>query len=280
MDDDCMKWKSDRRYSLHLLECGQHSLYCMSHRGNEKAAPEPKVVVTPSNKNNENDIPSPLNIPPPLNNDASSSKSPTITSVTELACFHESINEGDTVESFKSVISPGVFVSEMPRPRFCVIMISKESNPNCLVNHVEKLGERVNVTKIQIMRPNSMSKYCSVLDEFGLDSSMLNNLMEVSGSTCAEFVVDCGEDRDREYGDSPTLDVKKRKKSQALAARRKEIFDDSHIPDQAVLRHSARATTCSHWANVNLLSTGDEKVAVGILKQEIIRAAKSEAEAR
>jgi len=34
------------------------------------------------------------------------------------------------------------------------------------------------VTKIQIMRPNSMSKYCSVLDEFGLDSSMLNNLME------------------------------------------------------------------------------------------------------
>ncbi|KAL9859334.1 hypothetical protein AtNW77_Chr1g0046691 [Arabidopsis thaliana] len=240
----------------------------MSRRGNENAAPEPKVVVTPSNKNNENDI------PPPLNNDASSSKSPAITTVTESVGFHETINEGDTVESFKSVISPGVFVSEMPQPRFCEIMISM----------VEKLGEWVNVTKIQIMRPNFMSKYCFVLDEFGMDSSMLNNLIEVfspqvSRSTCAGFVVDCGEDRDHEYGDSPTLYFKKGKKSQALAARRKvsqndndfalvyeEIFDDSHIPDQVVLHHSARATTCGHWANVNLLSTGDENVAEGILK--------------
>lgn len=49
----------------------------------------------------------------------------------------------------------------------------------------------------------------------------------MSGSTCAEFVVDCGEDRDREYGDSPTLDVKKRKKSQALAARRKVSQNDN-----------------------------------------------------
>ncbi|KAG7648894.1 Ribosomal protein L25/Gln-tRNA synthetase anti-codon-binding domain superfamily [Arabidopsis thaliana x Arabidopsis arenosa] len=220
--------------ALHLLECGQHSLYCMSRRGNENAAPEPKVVVTPSNKNNENDI------PPPLNNDASSSKSPAITTVTESVGFHETINEGDTVESFKSVISPGVFVSEMPQPRFCEIMISM----------VEKLGEWVNVTKIQIMRPNFM-----------IFSP------QVSRSTCAGFVVDCGEDRDHEYGDSPTLYFKKGKKSQALAARRKEeIFDDSHIPDQVVLHHSARATTCGHWANVNLLSTGDENVAEGILK--------------
>jgi len=49
----------------------------------------------------------------------------------------------------------------------------------------------------------------------------------VSGSTCARFVVDCGEDRDHEYGDSPTLDFRKGKKSQALAARRKVSQNDN-----------------------------------------------------
>ncbi|CAD5314898.1 unnamed protein product [Arabidopsis thaliana] len=218
----------------------------MSRRGNENAAPEPKVVVTPSNKNNENDI------PPPLNNDASSSKSPAITTVTESVGFHETINEGDTVESFKSVISPGVFVSEMPQPRFCEIMISM----------VEKLGEWVNVTKIQIMRPNFMSKYCFVLDEFGMDSSMLNNLIEVTLKYLQSIVLQYSPLKclDQHVPDLLLIVVK------IGIMNKEEIFDDSHIPDQVVLHHSARATTCGHWANVNLLSTGDENVAEGILK--------------
>lgn len=46
-----------------------------------------------------------------------------------------------------------------------------------MINQVDKFGEWVNVAKIQITKPNTMRKYGTLLDNFGLDS-MLENIME------------------------------------------------------------------------------------------------------
>ncbi|CAL9214821.1 unnamed protein product, partial [Arabidopsis halleri] len=199
--------------------------------------------------------------------------------------FLKAIN-GDTVESFGSVVSvssPGIFVSEMLQPKFYEMMLSK----------VDKFGEWVNVAKIQITKPNTMRKYGTLLDNFGLDS-MLENIMEVFPEVCGlksdsqnGFVVEYGTDRDIDLGfhvdDSEltsNVSLSKHFEGEELYFRGtrckkhdvntdtkpEEMFGDSHTPDQAVLRHGDRATTSGHGVDMILWSRRDAIISEGILK--------------
>ncbi|KFK23712.1 hypothetical protein AALP_AAs61463U000100, partial [Arabis alpina] len=76
----------------------------------------------------------------------------------------------NTEESFRSVIYepyPGVYVFKMLQPRFCEMILSE----------VENFRRCANETKLRIIRPNTMTQYGVVLDDFGLDS-MLEQLIE------------------------------------------------------------------------------------------------------
>ncbi|CAE5959692.1 unnamed protein product [Arabidopsis arenosa] len=185
--------------------------------------------------------------------------------------------------SVVSVSSPGIFVSEMLQPKFYEMMLSK----------VDKFGEWVNVAKIQITKPNTMRKYGTLLDNFGLDS-MLENIMEVFPEVCGSksdsqngFVVEYGTDRDIDLGfhvdDSEltsNVSLSKHFEGEELYFRGtrckkhdvntdtkpEEMFGDSHTPDQAVLRHGDRATTSGHGVDMILWSTRDAIISQGILK--------------
>lgn len=84
----------------------------------------------------------------------------------------------------------------MLQPDFCEMMLSEVNNnpSSCiysllctylnallmccfLVNQVENFSKWVNETKLRIIRPNTMTNYGAVLDDFGLDS-MLDQLIE------------------------------------------------------------------------------------------------------
>ncbi|KAG7599738.1 hypothetical protein ISN44_As06g039150 [Arabidopsis suecica] len=150
--------------------------------------------------------------------------------------FHETINGGDTVESFRSVISvsssPGVFVSEMLRPRLCEMMLSK----------VEKFGEgNTSSTKSPMPQPQALALKRDLSTTF-FEENFKSIIFESSpGVFVFEMPSEVGNFRERVNG-----------------IKLQEIFDDSHKSDQVVLRNSARATTCGHWANEILLSTSFE----------------------
>ncbi|XP_006393364.2 uncharacterized PKHD-type hydroxylase At1g22950 isoform X2 [Eutrema salsugineum] len=187
--------------------------------------------------------------------------------------------------SLKSIISepsPGVLVFDMLQPKFCEMMLSE----------VENFRKWVKEIKFRIVRPNTMSNYGAVLDDFGLDS-MLESIREdfirpiseelfpdVCGSTLDShhgFVVEYGKDRDADLGfhvdDSEvTLNVclgkefvggelyfrgTRCEKHVNTDTKSEETFDYCHKPGQAVLhrgrhRHGARATTSGHRVNMIL----------------------------
>ncbi|CAI8619975.1 unnamed protein product [Vicia faba] len=198
--------------------------------------------------------------------------------------FLKAIND-NTEQSFRSIMSeptPGIFTFEMLQPRFCELMITE-------VEHFEKWADR---TKLNVMRPNTMTQYGAVLDDFGLQT-MLKKLMEdfisplskvfyaeVGGSTLDShhgFIVEFGTHRDVDMefhvDDSEvTLNVclgrqfsggelyfrgMRCDKHLNTMGHSEEIFDHSHVPGCAVLhhgrhRHGARATVAGHRVNLLL----------------------------
>ncbi|XP_027343645.1 uncharacterized PKHD-type hydroxylase At1g22950-like [Abrus precatorius] len=198
--------------------------------------------------------------------------------------FLKAIND-NTEQSFRSIMSepaPGIFTFEMLQPHFCELLVSE----------VENFEKWVKAAKFQVMRPSTMNKYGSVLDDFGLQT-MLDKLMqgficplskvffaEIGGSTLDShhgFIVEYGKDRDVDLG----LHVDDSEVSLNVCLGRqfsggelffrgmrcdqhahtesysKEVFDYSHVPGQAVLhhgrhRHGARATTSGYRINLLL----------------------------
>ncbi|KAG7532887.1 Prolyl 4-hydroxylase alpha subunit [Arabidopsis thaliana x Arabidopsis arenosa] len=194
-----------------------------------------------------------------------------------LPTFRKAISE-NTEESFRRIISepfPGVFVFEMFQPDFFEKLLAE----------VENFRTWAHETKLKITRPNKMSKFGVVLDDFGLDI-MLTQLMEdfifpickvffpkVCGAMFDSprgFFIENGEDRDAELGfhveDSEiTLNVclskqgeggeiffagTRCKKHMDIDPKPEERFDYCHILGQAILHrgchvHGARAATTS-----------------------------------
>ncbi|XP_057748652.1 2-oxoglutarate and iron-dependent oxygenase domain-containing protein CP2-like isoform X1 [Arachis stenosperma] len=201
-----------------------------------------------------------------------------------VPAFLKAISDNNE-DSFRSIVSepfPGIFTFEMLQPHFCELLLSE----------VESFERWAFKTKFQIIRPNTMNKYGTVLDDFGLQT-MLAKLREnfisplskvffaeLGGSTLDAhhgFIVEYGKDRDIDLGfhvdDADiTLNVclgkqfsggelffrgmrcDKHINTESIA---EEIFDYSHVPGQAVLhhgrhRHGARATTWGHRVNLVL----------------------------
>ncbi|PIN10236.1 Lysyl hydroxylase [Handroanthus impetiginosus] len=198
--------------------------------------------------------------------------------------FLEAINT-NTEQGFRNIIvepSPGIFTFEMLQPRFCQMLLAE----------VENFENWVDETKFKVIRPNTMNKYGTVLDDIGMET-MLDKLVEnfvcpiskvffpeVGGSTLDAhhgFVLEYGFDRDVQLGfhvdDSEvTLNVCLGKqfsggelffrgvrceKHVNSEIRSEECFDYSHVPGCAILhhghhRHGARATVSGHRINLLL----------------------------
>ncbi|VVB00868.1 unnamed protein product [Arabis nemorensis] len=201
-----------------------------------------------------------------------------------LPSFLKAIDE-NTEESFRSIISepfPGVYVFKMLQPDFCEMMLSE----------VENFGKWVNETKLRIIRPNTMTNYGAVLDDFGLDS-MLDQLIEgfilplSKGKSIYDFnalerfvtLLGLSEHHSLEkarvnirFSIKVTLNAclgkeflggelyfrgTRCEKHVNTDAKPEETFDYSHIPGQAILhrgrhRHGARATISGHRVNMIL----------------------------
>ncbi|KAF3626162.1 putative dehydration-responsive element-binding protein 2A-like [Capsicum annuum] len=196
--------------------------------------------------------------------------------------FIKAISE-NSVESFRKIICepyPGVLSFEMLQPRFCEMLLEE----------VENFEKWVRETKFRIMRPNAMSKFGAVLDDFGLQN-MLQKFMEdfilpisrvafteVGGSTLDShhgFVVEYGMDKGVDLGlhvddAEVTLNVCLGKhftggdlffqgvrceKHMNTETRPEEVFNYPHVAGRAILhcgrhRHGARATTSGRRTNL------------------------------
>ncbi|KAK8958417.1 hypothetical protein KSP40_PGU017542 [Platanthera guangdongensis] len=196
--------------------------------------------------------------------------------------FIEAIKD-NTEESFRKIISEpssGVHSFAMLQPSFCELLISE-------IHNFEKW---VTAVKFKTMRPNTMNKYGTVLDDFGFEA-MLNKLMEeficpmskvffpeVGGSTLDShhgYIVEYGKDKDLKLDyhvdDSEvTLNVCLGKQFTGgelffrgvrcdqhvnSETQPEEIIEYSHVPGQAVLhhgrhRHGARPTISGYRINL------------------------------
>ncbi|EPS63335.1 hypothetical protein M569_11448, partial [Genlisea aurea] len=188
-------------------------------------------------------------------------------------------------QGFRDIMSepwPGIFTFEMLQPRFCEMMMAE----------VDNFQRWVRETKFRIMKPNTLNKYGSVLDDFGLET-MLDKVVEdyirpiskiffpdVAGATLDAhhgFALEYGSERDVDLGfhvdDSEvTLNVCLGKqfsggelffrgvrceKHVNTEIQSDEIYDYQQIPGHAVLhrgrhRHGARATTAGNRINMLL----------------------------